>query len=115
MVAGYLGSLGAMLPMRRWFFWPECHNGHGVMMPKRWRWTQRSTLAFTLFYWAAALYWLTMTLAFFVLAIADESWLFAAVAITAGILFPLAWYFEVFRCSVCGEQRTRRQLLHHGA
>src|SRR5437588_3920546 len=29
-------------------------------------------------------------------------------------LFDLNWYFEVFRCLVCGEQCSRRRLLRQG-
>jgi membrane protein YdbS with pleckstrin-like domain len=86
------------------------------MLPKHWGWrfTQRFPLFFRVSYWLGITYFLVMAVAFSLAAVATQSWIIVAAAITAIAFFPLNWYFEVFRCLVCGEQCSRRQLLHQG-
>ena len=86
------------------------------MLPKQWGWrfTQRFPLFFEIGYWIGIAYFLVLAIAFTWAAVATQNWIFIACAIACIAFFPLTWYFEVFRCSVCGEQCSRRQLLHEG-
>jgi hypothetical protein len=102
------------MPLQYWLRWPQCRHGHGMMLPKRWRWMERSRLIFEIIYWLGIAYFLVMAFAFSWAAVTTQNWFFIACAILTIAFFPLSWYLEVFRCSACGEQCSRRELLRQG-
>jgi hypothetical protein len=86
------------------------------MLPKHWgwRWTRRFPVLFKIGYWIGIAYFLVLAVAFSWGAVATWNGFFIVCAIGLIAFFPLTWYFEVFRCLVCGEQCSRRELLHQG-